>query len=400
FEKNKSLDELVVRHENEKLLKQQLYDRELILHQQEVNAKQKIIIRIIVVALLLVIILIILLIRWYRLRQKAYQEIDRKNYLLERANREIIEQHEELKKINIDIHQANEEIRAQRDYMSELIEELQQKNHQIEQTQAKLIESEKMASLGVLTAGIAHEINNPINFVFAGANCLKRDFGDVKNLLTKVKELNVDSGDLSSQTQEIIDYCKDINLEETIEAIEQTINDIHFGAVRAAEIVAGLKSFSRAETSEWIQYDLNAAIDGVLILLRNNYKNRIEIIKELDNSLPLIDCLGGKINQVIMNLLSNAIDAIDGTGKIFIKTRKVDKWVELSIRDTGIGIPEEVRKKIFDPFYTTKPVGKGTGLGLSITYGIVQEHHGTIEVISNPGEGTEFIIRLPMRKPE
>ena len=259
-------------------------------------------------------------------------------------------------------------------------------------------ESEKMASLGVLTAGIAHEINNPINFVFAGSNSLARDFEDIKFVIEKLKIIEIDDIPAEEKLIRIKNAMVECEYNEAVSAMEQTIKDIILGAVRASEIVEGLRSFSRSESKMWSSYEIHKAIDGMLILLKNKYKHHIEIIKDYDNTIPSIETLGGKFNQVIMNVLSNSIDAIDTSGSIFITTKKIGDKVQLSVRDTGKGIPDSVKPKIFDPFFTTKDVGKGTGLGLSITYGIVNEHHGTIEFTSNENEGTNFIITIPIKQ--
>jgi signal transduction histidine kinase len=399
-EKNKSLDELISKHEVEKLQKQQELDKEIIARHQEVNTKQRIIIIVSTSAFILVLFLLGLVVKFLRQRRKAYWELERKNRLLEQANEEIISQRDNLSELNVQLQQANEEIISQRDYLSELNEELSTKNHQLEQTQLKLVQSEKMASLGVLTAGIAHEINNPINFVFAGSNCLVRDFQDIKGAIEKMKLIENENFTAEEKLKQIKTTFEEYEFDEAISATEQTINDIRLGAKRAAEIVEGLKSFSRGESTDWVQYDLHNAIDGVLILLKNNYKNRIEIEKSFDPSLSFIEGRGGKFNQVIMNLLSNAIDAIDEEGTIFITTRKEKDNCVISIRDTGKGVPESIRTKIFDPFFTTKEVGKGTGLGLSITYGIITEHNGTLDLISEPEKGAEFIVTVPVRQKE
>ncbi len=399
-EKNKSLDELISRHEIEKLQKQQELDKEIITRHQQVNSKQQIIIFVSVSAFVIVLFLLGLVVKFLKQRRKAYWELERKNRLLEQANKEILSQRDNLSELNARLQQANEEIKTQRDRLADLNHELTAKNHELEQTQIKLVQSEKMASLGVLTAGIAHEINNPINFVFAGSNCLVRDFEDIKSVLEGIKVLEDNTPTAEEKIEKIKKTIGEFQFDIAIQASEQTIHDIRMGAKRVTEIVDGLKSFSRGETTEWIQYDLHKAIDGVLVLLKNNYKNRVEIEKSFDPDLTFIESRGGKFNQVIMNLLTNAIDAIENEGKIVITTRAKGNQCYLSIRDNGKGIPEAIRSRIFDPFFTTKEVGKGTGLGLSISYGIINEHCGTIDVNSVPGKGSEFIITVPIRQKE
>jgi two-component system, NtrC family, sensor kinase len=189
---------------------------------------------------------------------------------------------------------------------------------------------------------------------------------------------------------------KEINI--VLKEVEDLLRGIEEGAVRTAEIVKGLRNFSRLDQDALKKASLNEGIESTLTLLHSTYKDRIEIVKDLGN-IPEVECFPGQINQVFMNLLSNAIQAIVGNGKIFVSTATAsENKVSVTIRDTGSGIPEKIRLKIFDPFFTTKDVGKGTGLGLSISYGIIQKHHGTIEVVSEDGAGSTFIITLPIEQ--
>jgi signal transduction histidine kinase/ligand-binding sensor domain-containing protein len=304
-----------------------------------------------------------------------------------------------------EILQQKEEIESQRNYLSELNVELQQKNEEIiaqheelEKAQNHLIQSEKMASIGVLTAGIAHEINNPVNFVYAGVNSIMRDFKDIDHVLQEIMLID----ETTTKSVDIIDRIlqkKELyQFDEAYKAIEQTLMDVKMGAERTAEIVEGLRNFSRSENESWSNSNINKIIEGVLVLLKNNYKNRIDIDKEFDENLPPVVCKSGRINQVIMNVISNAIDAIVDKGEIKISTKLIDNKCVISIKDNGIGIEDDLLTKIFDPFFTTKKVGKGVGLGLSITYGIILEHNGNIDVNSKVGKGTEFIISLPINQ--
>jgi len=279
--------------------------------------------------------------------------------------------------------------------------ELAEKNKQLDQsysdlqsTQALLVQSEKMASLGQLTAGLAHEINNPINFVSANITPLKRDIEEIMVLLEKYTEL--EQGNVSHKLEEILHFRNQIDLSYTINEIKSLIKGIEEGSKRTAEIVKGLRNFSRTDENEMKRTNINQGIESTLLLLQNklNEKN-IEVSKVLSD-LPEINGYTGQLNQVFMNLLTNAIDAIGSNGKIFITTSSENNQVQISIRDTGSGMSDEVKKKLFDPFFTTKDVGKGTGLGLSISYGIIEKHNGKIEVRSEIGKGTEFIVFLPV----
>jgi signal transduction histidine kinase/ligand-binding sensor domain-containing protein len=312
---------------------------------------------------------------------------------------------EKVKTRTNEILKQKEEIEGQRNYLSELNAELYQKNEEItaqheelEKAQRQIVQSEKMASIGVLTAGIAHEINNPINFVYAGVNSVIRDFQDIDQVLYELIGVDEKSTDGNQFVKKIKQKMAELDFEEAYKAIKQTLTDIKLGAERTAEIVEGLRNFSRTDNEQWTASDINSIIDGVLVLLKNKYKNRIELIKQFDNNIPLIDCRRGRINQVLMNIISNAIDAIADKGEIKIRTYTKKGMCLISISDTGVGIEEFLIDKIFDPFFTTKQVGKGVGLGLSISYGIIQEHNGNITVTSEKGKGTVFTIEIPIKQ--
>jgi two-component system, NtrC family, sensor kinase len=290
---------------------------------------------------------------------------------------------EELKKANLDLASANEALHATLD--------------ELKSAQDQLIQAEKMASLGQLTAGIAHEINNPINFVSANIRPLMDDMADVLQIISLYEKVINEKG-IQEEFSEVEKFKKEEKIDLTMKEINSLLKGIEEGAERTFEIIKGLRNFSRLDQNVFRKADLNENLESTLTLLHSSYKNRIEIVKQFGD-IPEIDCFPGQINQVFMNVLSNAIQAITGEGTIFIKTWQVRDMVKISVRDSGSGMSEEVRKKIFDPFFTTKDVGKGTGLGLSISYGIVQKHNGEIEVFSKQGKGTEFIICIPINQP-
>lgn len=264
---------------------------------------------------------------------------------------------------------------------------------QLKEAQSQLVSSEKMASLGVLTAGIAHEINNPVNFIYTGINSLKKDYNDLAEVFGIVNRLEPGT-DNALLIEKITTLKEQYDFDEILEIIPQTIEDIKTGAERAAEIIRGLRNFSRIDKDAMTLADVHEGIESALLLLRNKFKLHIRIEKNY-GSIPMIECYPGKLNQAFLNLLSNAIDAIENEGIIKIGTSSVGEWIIVSIADTGKGIPPENIDKIFDPFFTTKSVGKGVGLGLSITFGIIKEHGGKIEVKSELNHGTEFSIFLP-----
>jgi len=251
-----------------------------------------------------------------------------------------------------------------------------------------------MASLGQLTAGVAHEINNPINFVSGNVKPLQRDISDILEVLYTYDKI-IEAEKLNDNFKTIQELKDKIDFDFILSEINSLLDGIGEGAVRTAEIVKGLRNFSRMDEHELKPANINQGIDSTLLILQNKLKQRIEIIKDYGD-FPDIMCYPGQLNQVFMNILNNAQESIEGEGKIYIKTYSEDKSVKISIKDSGKGIPEKVRKKIFEPFYTTKEIGKGTGLGLSISFGIIEKHNGKIEVVSKPDKGSEFIITLPL----
>ncbi|MBX9850349.1 MAG: GHKL domain-containing protein [Cytophagaceae bacterium] len=277
-------------------------------------------------------------------------------------------------------------------------EELAKVIKDLKDAQSQLVQSEKMASLGQLTAGVAHEINNPINFVSSSIKPLKRDFNDILSILSKYEEVSQEN--FTQKSIEVNDLKKELDIEYLKEEINSLLKGIDEGASRTAEIVKGLRTFSRVDEIDLKRVDINEGIESTLILLSSMMGDKIMVKKELGD-ISKVECFPGKINQVFMNIINNAIHAITkrkyerNEGIIIIKTSEKDDKVVISIKDNGTGIPEELKTKIFDPFFTTKDVGEGTGLGLSIVYNIVESHNGSIDVKSELGKGTEFVIALP-----
>ncbi|MBN2523587.1 MAG: GHKL domain-containing protein [Bacteroidales bacterium] len=309
---------------------------------------------------------------------EAKRSLDRK---VRERTEQVIKQKEEIEIIN-------EELTSQKNELQIILENLKQ-------AQAQLVQSEKMASLGQLVAGIAHEINNPVNFISAGVESLSMNLEEIGQVLERYNRIT--ASNVKEKLKEINELKQNIEYKEAIREINKLIDSIKNGVNRTTEIVKGLRTFSRLDEDVLKTTDIHEGINSTLILLHNKYKNRIEIIKKY-KKIPLIECFPGQINQVFMNILSNAIDAIEGNGTITICTSLSGENVRISIRDTGNGIQKNLREKIFDPFFTTKEVGKGTGLGLSITQSIIEKHKGKIEVKSEPGNGTEFIILLPVNQ--
>jgi two-component system NtrC family sensor kinase len=259
----------------------------------------------------------------------------------------------------------------------------------------QLLQSEKMASIGQLAAGVAHEINNPIGFVSSNLGTL-RGYADA--LLKVVDAYETLDTVLAAHPQLLryIEEQKQLNeLAYVRDDIRTLIAESIEGTTRVRNIVQNLRDFSHVDQGDWQQTNLHAGLDSTLSVARNEIKHKAKVIKDY-GELPLVECLPSQINQVFLNLLVNAAQAITDQGTITIRTRADDAMVCVAISDTGSGMAPEVLAKVFDPFFTTKPVGQGTGLGLAVSFGIVEQHGGRIEVESTPGAGTTFSVMLPV----
>jgi signal transduction histidine kinase len=277
---------------------------------------------------------------------------------------------------------------------------LQESNEHLKRTQAQLVSAEKMASLGQLTAGIAHEINNPINFITSNIAPLRRNIGEIVEVMQEYRR--VDPAQAAAQLADLRVREERLGISESIAELDDIINSIAEGSTRTAEIVRGLRNFSRLDESDLKDADLNEGLRSTLAVLQPQFKDKVDIRLEL-GALPKVECFPGKVNQVFMNILTNGAQAtlarMDGRPReVVATTRDLGDQVEVVITDTGVGMSPEVQARIFDPFFTTKAVGEGTGLGLSIVYGIIEDHHGSIAVESTPGVGTTFRIQLPIHQ--
>ena len=284
-------------------------------------------------------------------------------------------------------------------------EQLKQALEELTQTQTQLIQSEKMSSLGQLVAGVAHEINNPVNFIYGNLVHTSEYTQDLLDLLHLYQD------HYPQPIEEICDRIEEIDLEFLLEDLPRMLGSMKLGAERIRQIVLSLRNFSRLDQSELKPVNLHDGIEGTLTILHHRLKAKadraaINIVKDYGD-LPPVECYAGQLNQVFMNLISNAIDALHPFDKekaertIRIHTQQIsENRVAVIIADNGCGIPETLRSQVFDPFFTTKPVGIGTGLGLSISYQIVTEkHHGVFDCISQPGVGTEFRLEIPIHQP-
>ncbi|WP_228056480.1 ATP-binding protein [Microcoleus sp. LEGE 07076] len=270
--------------------------------------------------------------------------------------------------------------------------------HELKKTQTHLVQSEKMSSLGQMVAGIAHEINNPVNFISANLPHATKYTKDLLELVTLYKQT------FPEVPPEIADFGEEIELDFIEEDLPHILNSMKIGTERIRTIVLSLRNFSRLDESDKKQADIHEGMENTLLLLSNQIKNGIYIVKRY-GKVPLVDCYPSQLNQVFMNLLSNAIDALNECDRldkiITISTGVVRengaKFLKVAIADNGPGIPDSVKDQIFNPFFTTKPVGKGTGLGLAISYKIVVDGHGgSIKIYKAPGGGTEFLVKIPI----
>ena len=318
-------------------------------------------------------------------------EVMQKNQQLEAeqdALRVLNEQLEErVKQRTVAIEQANQQLLANN-------AELKQLNEKLESAHIQLLQSEKMASIGQLAAGVAHEINNPVGFVNSNLGTLDKYISGMFKVIAayELEEAKTDAKVFSdvAQTKKIVDYPY------LIEDIPSLLKESQDGLARVTRIVQDLKDFSHVDESNWQSANLEDGIDSTLNVVLSEIKYKAEIVKEY-SGLPDVECMPSQINQVFMNLLVNAAQAIEKKGTITIRTGASGDGVWVEVEDTGKGISPENINRIFDPFFTTKPVGKGTGLGLSLSYGIVQKHNGSIEVQSEVGKGTTMRVWLPVK---
>lgn len=341
------------------------------------------------------------------------QDLEKENRILQKklarseADRERLETHLSrteslLKKVITDLQQSKQSLEARS-------QELEDTLRQLQRTQSQLIESEKMSALGVLVAGVAHEINNPINFVHGNLNYAQEYLRDLLKLVNCYQQAYPNPAPV------VQDCLKEIEFDFLSQDLYKLLQSMQTGTERILEIVQSLRTFSRLDEADFKAANLHDGLESTLMILQNRLKPRNAfpgiIIERNYSELPAVYCYPGKLNQVFMNLLQNAIDALEeswyrtpeGNGtqaappRISIQTAVEHNQIAVRIADNGLGISNEIRSRLFEPFFTTKPVGKGTGLGLSISYQIVvDQHQGQLFYHSRPGEGTEFVVVIPL----
>jgi PAS domain S-box-containing protein len=302
------------------------------------------------------------------------------------------------KKAELERQRAQEQLRDQNVQLQAMAASEREAHEALKRAQGQMVQAEKLAALGQLVAGVAHEINNPLSFVSNNIAVLQRDVKAIRSLLEMYQKtdaaVQAAMPDLSAEIREL---CERVDLVYTLANLDEMMARSRDGLKRIQQIVKDLRDFARLDESDLHEVDLNQGVESTVNIVRGRAKSR-QVAVELDlHPLPAVACFPAKINQVIMNLVANAIDACPPNATVTVRTSRIESGVCIEVIDTGSGIEPRVLERIFDPFFTTKPQGEGTGLGLSISYGIVRDHQGTIEVDSTPGRGSRFSVKLPLR---
>jgi signal transduction histidine kinase len=327
-----------------------------------------------------------------------YSKIGEQTVEVMQANQALAREHEALRELNEQLEQRVKQRTAELENANrQLLQnnlDLTQLNQKLKSTQSQLLQSEKMASIGQLAAGVAHEINNPVGFVNSNLGTLEKYIAGLHSVITAYEQIDTELS--ANALAGVSEVKRKVDLPYLLDDIPNLLKESQDGLVRVKRIIQDLRDFSHVDESTWQLASLESCMDSTLNVATNEIKYKAEI-KKIYAGLPEVECLPSQINQVFLNLLVNAAQAIETKGVITIRTgvQGGEVWVE--VEDTGKGISKENLAKIFDPFFTTKPVGKGTGLGLSVSFGIVQKHGGRIEVQSELGKGTVMRVWLPIK---
>lgn len=313
-----------------------------------------------------------------------------------------------LRKSYQDLDKANDELQETNEHLEDMVavrtKDLESAMIDLKESQSQLIQSEKMASLGQMVAGVAHEINTPLGYVRSNNEIFGTSLQELSEVLRCYADVfrlmndpSATDEEVAASMQELAEVQNDVDSADLLTELHQLLGDNDHGLKQITELVANLKDFSRLDRSRDAHFHVNDGIEATLKISQNVLKSGVEVVRNY-GELPDIECAPSQLNQVFLNMITNASQAMEGVGQLFITTKAVGDKVAISFRDTGCGMDEETRKKIFDPFFTTKPVGEGTGLGLSIVFKIIEEHGGHISAKSQVNVGTEFTIVLPQKQ--
>lgn len=337
-----------------------------------------------IIGAVLLVGLLIFMVWVARQRRKGYQKLS--------------EQKEEIEQQTEKLTEANIAVQAQKEVWEHKNKTLEKALEELKTAQTKIAKSEQMASLGQMVTGISHELSNPINFVYTGTESLQTILKDLTEILDKYDQADkISPEQLTDFQEEILELKEDLEYQEMQEDTFLLLKDIHHGATQTANVITSLRTFARMDSKMAISTDIHQSLDSTLVILNRKLEDRIEVKKKYQKNLPFVTCFSGQINQVFMNILLNAFEAIEGEGKVEIRTELTDnEKVKISISDNGKGIDMKTQKNIFDTFFTTKNTESHKGLGLSITTDILQRHQGKIEVESHKNQGTTVIVILPI----
>jgi len=330
-------------------------------------------------------------------RKNNEKKLRNAHLILKKSQKDLEELNEELKQKNDTLSNYNTTLEEAYEKENALKLELEYTLKRLKEAQSQFVHNEKMASLGTLTAGIAHEINNPVNFIQGSVDFIDENIEVLIEIIEKYAAFN--ESIKTENLKEINDFKKQIKYDKTIEFLRSGVQNIREGTKRTAEIVRTLHNFSRLDEASLKKVDIHKGIDSTLVLLQNKLKNKVTVVKNYDEKIPMIECHSGQINQVFLNIINNASQAMENKGYIYITSKLINaKEIEITIKDTGKGMSKDTKKHIFEPFFTTKPVGEGTGLGLSISHKIITQHEGELSVESELDIGTSFHIILPINQ--
>ena len=298
---------------------------------------------------------------------------------------------------HVDLYRVRRELRDREEHLRQNLAELEAAHARLKEMGSQLLQAEKMASIGQLAAGVAHEINNPIGFINSNLGTLRKYVDNLLQLLNAYGPLEAAAA--TELRQQVEEAKRKADLEFLRQDVGGLIAESMAGAARVQRIVQLLRDFSHPGESEWRQADVHAGLESTLGVAWNEIDPKAEVVRDY-GELPPVECLPSQLNQVFLNLLVNAAQSMEQRGQITLRTRHEGDWVSIAVSDTGGGIAPENRERVFEPFFTTRPVGKSTGLGLSLAYGIVRQHGGRIDVDSEPGKGSTFTVRLPVHHVE